>query len=242
MSRLYKRAAKTADRVTAISEYTKRDIVRRYGIPADSVEVIYPGANPFFHRVEESEVKALLTGLGIFEPYVLFVGALAEWRNIAGLLEAFANLGEEHKDLRLVTAGRPVWGFKMEENVAARGLEDRVVSLPRVTDEQLRALYCGASVFVLPSFFEGFGMPVVEAMACGTPVAVANATALPEAAGDAALLFDPASPEEIKAAISLLLTNKNVREGLVERGYEQAVKFTWQDSAERLLRVYESLA
>lgn len=243
MTRLYKNAARRADKIIAISNSTKNDLIKYYGISPDKVSVIYPGLNRYCHPNSDSAaVKAVMEKHGITGPYVLHVGALAEWRNVTRLIEAYQIAENAVPGLRLALIGRPVWGYDLDAVLAARGLSDRVIPIDYLSNEDLSAFYSGAGVLAIPSLAEGFGLPVIEAMACGAPVVASNISVLPETAGGAALLVDPFDPEEIAAAIVRLLTDRDLRKSLIEKGYKRASQFTWGRTGADTAAVYRSLA
>ena len=243
MSWAFAHAARHADHVIAISENTKRDIVRFYGTPEEMISVIYPGVNPFYRRLEQTtESETVLAGYGVAKPFLLHVGGLTENRNITGILEALTLLKKDNVRPQLVLVGRPFWGFDLEALLQSRGLTDAVVHIAYASNEHLRILYNAAEVLLLPSFFEGFGIPVLEAMACGTPVVTSNTSALPEAAGDAGLLVDPREPAAIAKAVRQILNDATLKEDLIAKGIKRAEQFTWRSTAEQTLKVYHSLA
>lgn len=216
--RKYANAAETSDLVFAISEFTADDVAKTLRFPRERIPVAYPGVHPRYSpegpRVERGA------------PYVLAVATLEPRKNLQTLVAAFALARARRPELELVVAGAPVeWA---EQEVAGEG----VTSLGYVPDGELPELYRGASVFAYPSLFEGFGIPVVEAMASGTPVVASSHASLDEAAGDAAIRADPASTEELAAAIERGLTEG---ESLVPRGLEHAGRFTWQACGEAYL-------
>lgn len=242
----FRHAARRADRIIAISENTKRDIVKYYHAPEDKISVIYPGTNPFYRPLDDKtdSVKSatILASYGIKQPYLLHVGGLTENRNIVGMLDAFATLKRTHPELSLVLVGRPFWSFDLEDRLIERNLDDSVVHIRYLPNEELRVLYNRAEVLLLPSFCEGFGMPILEAMACGTPVVTSNTGAMPEAAGQAGLLVNPRETTAIAEAVSRILEDDKLKQDLTEKGLKQAARFTWKRNAERTIEVYHSLA
>lgn len=172
--------------------------------------------------------------------YILFVGTLQPRKNIVRLIEAFSTLGP--KLYTLVVVGKPGWLYEeIYEAPKKFKVEDRVKFLDYVPDEDLPALYQNALCFVLPSLYEGFGLPVLEAMHYGCPVVTSNVSSLPEAAGDAAIMVDPESTESIKEGIEKVLGDKSLREKLVKKGYEQVKKFSWEKCARETLKVLEEV-
>jgi glycosyltransferase involved in cell wall biosynthesis len=227
-----------ATAVIATSESTRRDLVHRLGLPGDRVHTVHLGIDHDLYRPVERR--------RLDEPYVLFVGTEHPRKNLGRVLEAFAALkaGGAHPQLKLVKAGGPgkaEWPFRdaTERRVRELGLEDDVVFTGRIPDEDIVALYSGAVCLVFPSLYEGFGFPVLEAMACGCPVVTSTASSLPELAGDAALLVDPRDPGAIADAMRLLVEDGGERRRLVARGRRRAARFTWERTARETLAVYE---
>jgi glycosyltransferase involved in cell wall biosynthesis len=232
---------RTATRLLAISQATKDDLVRRYGVAPERVTVTHLAAGDEMRPVGEvAMVAAAKDRYGIVGDYLLYVGTLHPRKNLARLIQAFAPVASQFPALRLVLAGKKGW---MYEDIFAQarnlGLEGRVVFTGYVAAEDLPALYTGALAFVFPSLYEGFGMPVLEAMACGAPVAASNTSSLPEVAGDAALLVDPTDV----AALSRLAGDAALRASLRARGLIQAARFSWQRCAsETLAALDEAMA
>ena len=176
------------------------------------------------------------------QPFVLSVGTLQPRKNHATLIKAF-ELALMDSDYNLVLAGGKGWSYEeVYDLVRSRGLQHRVLFPGFVADEDLSALYSSADVMVFPSLYEGFGLPVLESMACGVPVLASNISCLPEVAGSAALFVDPRDVEAMSAAMLKLVSNMDLRENLRKRGFERVEQFSWQSSAANLLRVYRDLA
>jgi glycosyltransferase involved in cell wall biosynthesis len=219
--RKYVEAARSCDVVVAISDYTARDVTETLGIPAERVAIAYPGVHA---RFSPDGHRADLDG-----PYVLSVATLEPRKNLSTLVDAFALVRARRPELQLVVAGAPVtWA---EQDLAAEGVR----ALGFVSDADLPALYRGASVLAYPSLLEGFGIPVIEAMACGTPVVASAHPSLDDAAGDAALRADPQSLEAIASAIERALAEN---ERLVALGLQHAGRFTWKACGEAHLAAY----
>ena len=224
--------------VIAISEATKRDVVRHLGLAEDIVHVVYQGVHhAVFRPVEERAFE---------DRYVLYVGSEQPRKNLATLLEAFKRVKGDRRfaDLKLVKVGGPGGseGRFRELTLAVvrkHGLEDDVVFTGRIAERDLPPFYSGAECFVLPSLYEGFGLPALEAMACGCPSIVSNTTSLPEVTGDAALAVDPTDATALADAMAELLTNERKRNELRECGLERAREFSWERTARETLRVYE---
>jgi len=221
------RAARRAERVLTVSERTRRDLIEHYGLPESNIVVTPNGVDPAF-GLDGPKADG--------SAYALFVGALQPRKDPVSAVEAIALVDG---GLRLVFAGPDKGcGPALREAVARLGLEDRVELLGYVEQERLAALYRGAACLVFPSRYEGFGLPVIEAMACGTPVVATRTSALPEVAGDAAVLVEPGSPAALAQGISDVLAD---RERLTAAGLERARSFSWRKSAERTLAVYREL-
>ena len=226
--------ARAADRVIAISEAAKRDLVETVGLPPAKIDVTPLGVRRDAGREPPAgdEVRRAF-GIGP-GPVVLCVAQKREHKNLARLIRAIRT-----GDAQLVLPGEPT-AYERDLRALARelGIADRVHFPPWISDDELEGLYALASCVVLPSFMEGFGLPILEAMQRGVPVACSNVSSLPEVAGDAALQFDPASEDEIARAIERLLADRDLAGELVRRGYERCRLFTWEETARRTLAVY----
>ena len=243
--------ARSATRVLADSEATRRDLVNYYHTPPDRIAVVYPGRDETLAPVSD---PALLAGVraryGLADPYLLYVGTLQPRKNLVRLVQAFSRLpallaGQEQPPHLpgLVLAGMKGWLHdEIVSQVRALGLEGQVLLPGYVPEDDLPALLSGALAFVFPSLYEGFGLPVLEAMACGTPVICSNTSSLPEVAGDAALLVDPHDVESLARAMLRLLMNGHLRSELAARGLEQARRFSWRRCARETLAVLEAAA
>lgn len=231
-------SVKRASRILAISESTKNDIINNYNVSPEKVTVTYPGYDEgrFNLGVTQREVKKVKEKYKIKQGYLLFLSTLKPSKNLEGLLTAYKLIGPAQK---LVIAGKKGWLFdSIFEKVSRLGLEERVIFTDFVPDEEVPALMRGADLFLLPSFWEGFGIPVVEAMATGTPVVVSNAGSLPEIVGEAGVIVDPHNPEEIARGIKEALKQ---RELLVKKGLERVKKFSWKSCAKQTTEVLEEL-
>ena len=222
--------------IITVSEFSKRDIIKHAKVTPERVKVILHGADPgHYHPRDRQEVaRRLAQQVGIQGPYVFYVARVEHpAKNHVRLIRAFDQV-KTARDLphQLVLAGSD-WSRADEVHQVAQKAKNAadIVFTGFVPDALLPDLYCGADVFVFPSLFEGFGMPVLEAMACGTPVACANTSSIPEVAGDAALSFDPYNQEEIAAALDRLLADEKLRRQLREKGLEQSGRFTWAKAA-----------
>jgi glycosyltransferase involved in cell wall biosynthesis len=232
-------SARAATRLIADSLCTRADLTRFYHIPTDKVTVIYPGRDESLRRVDPAPVRAKYN---LPEHYILHVGTLQPRKNLIRLLEAAQSaFSLQPSAFSLVLAGRPGW---LSTPIIAKAREHRngVRLLDYVADEDLAGLYSGALAFVFPSLYEGFGFPVLEAMACGAPVICSNTSSLPEVAGEAALLIDPTDTPALVAALRRVIAEPGLRAALVARGYEQAKRFSWAKAAGETLAVLEEAA
>jgi glycosyltransferase involved in cell wall biosynthesis len=225
--------ARTAAHIIADSNATRRDLIDRYQAQADRVSVAYPGLDPAIHRIDDPhEIARVKAQYNITGDYVLYLGTLQPRKNLARLIDAVALA---HCSLPLVLAGKRGWYADQLIRQAA----DRVRFPGYVDAEDRSALLSGATAFVFPSLYEGFGFPVLEAMACGVPVMCSNTSSLPEVAGDAALQVDPLNVDSIAAGLNRITTDDDLRRTLIERGYQQVQRFTWQACADVVLSVFD---
>ncbi|MGN0378726.1 MAG: glycosyltransferase family 4 protein [Butyrivibrio sp.] len=239
-------AAKKSCKIFTVSNDAKNDIVRHYGVSPKNVIVTYNAVSSDFHNLSSDELKEsdLREKFGIGNSrYVLSVANLQPRKNLPRLIRAYRK-AQQHRlkdDTKLVIVGKKAW---MYNDIIKEACEDndKIVFTDYVSNEDLVRLYNAAACFVYPSFFEGFGIPPLEAMACGTPVAVANTTSLPEVVGDAGLYFDPFDEEKIEDAIVKLLEDDELRNKLISMGYERAGKFSWKKSSEIIVNAYKTVA
>jgi glycosyltransferase involved in cell wall biosynthesis len=248
-SRLYARpmlaaAARRAEHIITVSHYSKTQIVEVLGAAASKVSVIHCGVDARFRpNGRGQECRSAAAGLGIRTPYLLYVGNLKPHKNVATLLRAFAGLRSARKieHSLLIVGDDARWKHSVVEECSRLHILDCTVFAPYISAELLQKIYAGAELLVMPSRVEGFGLPVLEAMACGTPVLCSNAASLPEVAGDAAVFFDPASHEELAFQILRILQSSELRESLSALGPHRAKKFNWQVSAGKHAEIYSQL-
>jgi glycosyltransferase involved in cell wall biosynthesis len=243
-SRRTRRTAWRARKVITISEFSSREIQSLYGLPADRIAVIPCGVSDDFHpRRDPAAFNELRRRIGLPEgPFVLFVGGADPRKNHRVLVQAFARRGDELKNISLVLVGDTVHRFgKMAETIVQCGLKGWAACPGRLSIKDIVLLYSHAETFVFPSLYEGFGMPVIEAMACGAPVITSNRASLPEVAGDAAVLVDPDNAEAVGDALVTLLRDASLRESLREKGFARAKQFTWERAAKQTLDVYREV-
>lgn len=232
------RTCRVARRLIAISEAGRRDIHDVFGVPLDRIDVVRPGVDGRFHPLPETEIAAFREAQSLPDRFLLHVGTLQPRKNIPVLLEALALLDDT--DIALMIVGGPGWHYEqLSTEVTALGLGNRVRFVGYVPDVALPYWYNAATALVFPSLYEGFGLPIVEAMACGTPVVAADTSSLPEAGGTTALYFDPQSPEELAQRLNQLLGDEALKDRLSLEGPTQAQVFGWEQSGRDLLAVYE---
>ena len=238
MSTGLRASAEAADRIIAISQATKEDVVKHLGIDAGRVAVVPLGIDASFRPLPRAETTAALAPLGLTPgSYVLFLGTVEPRKNLSRLLDALVKLGRDVGPL--VVAGADGWGNdEVGARLAELGRHGRVRRLGYVPASHRVPLLSGARAFVFPSLSEGFGLPPLEAMACGTPVVTSNVSALPEVVGDAALLIDPLDVDALAEAIRRLWVDEATREDLRARGLSRARRFTWEITARLTLETY----
>ncbi|MFH1039354.1 MAG: glycosyltransferase family 1 protein [PVC group bacterium] len=238
------RCARRSDRIIAVSNHTRDDLTADLGVEGERIAVVYNGIDEQYRPLPEAEsIRFCAEKLGSADPFLLYVGRFDPYKNVPGLIRAFAAFCRTRSDRpRLVLAGPPDPRYpEARETVSSLGLGPRVTFLDGVDEEDLIPLYNGARILVLPSFYEGFGLPPLEAMACGTPVISSNRGSLPEIVGGAALLIDPGRDQEIAGAIEKLWDSEPLREELRKKGLARAREFSWEKTARETLAVYESL-
>lgn len=243
-------SAENADHIITISRFSKDDICKQYGIPKEKVTVAYPGYDETEFRIQNSElrIKETKKKYKIKDNYLIYIGTIQPRKNLIRLMEAFAKVAREIDKLELVIVGKSSgegkqgWMFEdILKTPQKLGIEDKVKFLGFVPTEDLPLLLSGALAFIQSSLWEGFGIPVVEAMATGTPVIVSNVSSLPEVVGKAGLLVDPYSVDQIEQAIRTVVADKKLRQKYAKTGLEQAQKFSWDKMAKDVLKVFEKV-
>jgi glycosyltransferase involved in cell wall biosynthesis len=234
-------AVRKATRIVCVSEYTRRELEAHYPHAAGRVRVVGEGVNERFKPPTEQEAAAFRARLGFEDPYLLFVGSLEPRKNLPRLIRAYegaiAATGAGHQ---LVIAGGAGWrNGPLREALRHSTLRNRIHVLGYLSEAELPAAYAGAEVFLYPSLREGFGLPPLEAMACGTPVLTSNVSAIPEVVGDAALTVDPNDLGALTDGLSRLLTDVELRKQLRDRGMQRAAEFRWDRVAAQMVQVYE---
>lgn len=232
---------RAANVVIADSYATRDDILRVYGASPDKVRVVYPSYNASIFKLvrDESEIRRVRLKYGVKGPYLVSVGTLHPRKNYARLIEAFTALPSEYS---LMIVGKHGWMFEsLLARVRELGLTERVMFLDYVPLTDLPSLYAGARVAVLPSLYEGFGFPALEAQACGTPLVCSNSSSLPEVAGEAAVYFDPLSVSEMASALRFTLDDHVIQNTLVRPGLDNVRRFSWDFAARRVLELVNAV-
>lgn len=232
-------AARKAKHILAVSQATKDDLIKIFHLPTNKITVTHLGYDRQQYQPKENNDQAVLKNLRLIPGYILFIGTLEPRKNIEGLIKAYAqlppSLRQQHK---LVIGGKKGWYYEsIFRTVKSMNLNSSVQFLGRVNDDDLPALYRQAKGFVFPSFAEGFGLPPLEAIACGTPVISANTTSLPEVIGQAGLLINPRQTPQLSKAIEQLLTDQQLYSKLKNQTLNQAEQFNWQKTAELTLEI-----
>ncbi|MGB9723986.1 MAG: glycosyltransferase family 4 protein [Chloroflexia bacterium] len=240
LRRAVPRSIARADLLLADSEHTRQDLIRLLGVAPERVEVLYPGVEPAFRPLERAALEEARARYGLPERFLLTVGTIEPRKNLPRLLEALSGLPEALR-LPLIVVGRPGWLYQATFAAVERyGLQGEVRFLGFVPQEDLPALYNLALALLYPSRYEGFGLPPLEAMACGTPVLTSRVSSLPEVVGEAAVLVDPADVSSIREGLRRLLEDADLRAHLREQGLARAREFTWEKSAGRLREIIAS--
>ncbi|MBI5032963.1 MAG: glycosyltransferase family 4 protein [Chloroflexi bacterium] len=237
------RFLRRADAIIAVSECSKRDAIRLYNVPAEKITVIPEGIHQTLQPVNDSNRLAEIRAhYSKHQPYILFVSTIEPRKNIAALVDAVKILRAQGFPHRLLIAGRKGWLYQSTfDHVKQAGMDSEIDFLDYVPDADLPALYSACDAFVFPSLYEGFGLPPLEAMACGAPVICSNTSSLPEVVGDAALQVNPRDVNEIAAAITRVLNDATLRDELCAKSLARAAQFSWERTARETLSIYQSL-
>jgi glycosyltransferase involved in cell wall biosynthesis len=233
-------AVERAAHIVADSEATRQDLIRLLNVPAEKTTTVHLAADSGFRPMEEEEVKRTLERYGLSLGYLLFVGTLEPRKNLPGLLSAYRILLDRQvtKEPLVIIGGRGWLYEETFEQVEKLGLTDQVRFLEGVPDADLPPLYNGAALLTTPSFYEGFGLPALEAMTCGTPVAVSDRGSLPEIVGKAGVKVNPEESEAIAEGIGRILQDEALSQALRNRGIARASQFSWEHAAKKTLAIY----
>jgi glycosyltransferase involved in cell wall biosynthesis len=238
-------AVRWTDHIIAVSQSTKNDTIQHLGVPEDKITVVHEAASSIFRPIDRAEArKQVRDRHGIDAPFVLFVSTIEPRKNVPTLMRAIWQLVECYKDdVHIVLAGGKGWLYEDAFAVVDElHMDGRAHFVGRVSSEDLLYLYNAAEFLAHPAFYEGFGLPPLEAMACGLPVIVSNVSSLPEVVGDAGLLIDPHDIDELTVAMWRVLNDQELRQEMVEKGLRQAARFSWERAARETLEIYRLAA
>lgn len=237
-------ALNKAERIITISKFSKSEIIDFYKINPEKISIVYNAFDPEYSKAKDKEIaRNTLTKYQITDPFFLCIGRLEEKKNTAGLIEGFGKFKQgKASNYKLVLIGKPGLGSnRIQQTINRWGLGNDVIILGWVVNEDLPYIMSKTEIFIFPSFYEGFGMPILEAMAAGTPVITSNFGAMQEIAQDAAILINPYKPGEITDAITRIITDHQLRDKLVDKGYQRLYMFSWSKSAQKTLHIIKNL-
>lgn len=235
---------KKADRIITISEFSKNDIINYLGYPADKIDIVYPAVDhDTYYMIKD---KSILKELNIPEDSktIIYVGSEHPRQNVPVIIKAFAKLKKKLPNIKLLKIGQPQTFTERKNNlelIRELDLQKDIIFIDYVSEEKLPKLYNAADLSVYPCAYAGFGMPPLEAMACGTPVITSNTTSLPEVVGEAGITIDPTNIDTLTNEMYEILTNKGLREDLSKRGLKRSKIFNWNESAKKTLKIYEQM-
>jgi len=232
------------DAIITVSEYSKEDIIKAFNYPRDKIYVTYLASEDIYHVINKKESVTFINNTySINSPYILYIGGFSPRKNIIGLIEAFSKLITYYKsDIKLVIAGNKGKSYSLYKNrVIDLNIEDKVIFPGFIPIEHLPYLYNAAKLFVYPSYYEGFGLPPIEAMACGVPVIASNVTSIPEILEDSAILINPYDIDELCSSMHRTLEDKDLRTTLICKGLSKATKLSWLDTGKKTLAAYENI-
>ncbi len=236
----FKRRLPRAAHVITVSDFTRREVIEELGVAPHKVTTVHHAQGAVFHPRPQSEIRSMLARRTWPEEYILFVGTLEPRKNLQLLAKTLPLL---RSDIPLLITGWSGWGDRdWWAEIRRTGLEKRIILTGYVDEPTLACLYGGASAFVYPSFYEGFGLPVLEAMACGCPVICSNRASLPEVAGDAAIQVDPHDPEALAHSLEKVLHDSDLRNRLITAGIQRARLFSWKKTAAETLEIFKRVA
>lgn len=238
-------AAKKADMIITISESSKKDIVEILNIPEEKIRITYLAVDERFRPIKDNNIiETVRAKYGISSKFILYVGSLEYRKNLGRLIKAFEQLCKNYKEkytLAITGTSSMKFSSEIERLIGSLKLNNKVLLTGFVADQDLPALYNAAEIFVFPSLYEGFGLPPLEAMACGTPVITSNVSSLPEIVSNAAILIDPYNITELVEAMYKVITNRDLCQSMIEKGLKWAKLFSWEETARKTLKVYEEV-
>jgi len=225
--------SKKSIRIATVSEFSKKDIVKSYGIDPDKIDVVYNGANEKYTPLSEEEVVRTRAQISEGNPYFVFVGAFNPRKNISRLLQAFDQFKSQHQsNIKLIIVGEEMYGTSEMISILKKlRYKDDIIFTGRLDVERLRLVIGSALAMTYVSYYEGFGIPLLEAMKCGVPIVASDQTSIPEVAGDAAIYVNPFSPESISEGMNRIVSDANLRDQLIKNAAKQRQKFSWDKTA-----------
>lgn len=239
---VFKNSVSRAKKVITVSESTKHDVIKYFNVPKDKITVTYLGVKPDFHVIKDyGIIKKVKAKYGINKPFIFYVGVWRNHKNLPGLIHAFHILKTKYKlNYQLVIGGNEDPHYpEVRQTWEKLDLEKDIIRPGFISNEELPIFYNAADQYVIPSFIEGFGLIGIEAMACGTPVVSSNTSSLPEVLENAAHYFDPKNHNEMAEKMYQVITNQELKQNLVEKGFQQVEKYSWQKCAKKTLNVYK---
>lgn len=239
---LLPRTLKNADKIITVSEHTKNDLIKYFHISGEKIKVIHNGVSQKFKPLNDTQISEVKNKYNLDFPFILYVGTLEPRKNIPALIQAFKLLDKQNLPHKLVIAGKKGWKYReIFEMIEELNLSEDVVFTGYVPDNDLPALYNASDLFVYPSIYEGFGLPPLEAMACGTPVITSDTSSLPEVVGNAGITIDPKDVNLLSTMMYEVLTNDSLKQEMINKGLNRAKLFSWELCAVETLKLYEEL-
>lgn len=233
---------KFANKIIAVSENTKKDLISYFGTPENKIKVIPNGVDKSFQLLDYEDIDKVKNKYSLRFPFILYVGTLEPRKNIPSLIMAFNKLKEKKITHRLVIAGKKGWKYKdIFKIISKLNLQNDIIFTGYVSDEDLPGLYNAADLFVYPSIYEGFGLPPLEAMACGTPVITSNTSSLPEVVGNAGIMIDPLDIESFAESMYKVISNEDLKIKMRKKGLERAKLFSWEKCAKEVMDTYQKI-
>ncbi len=234
-----------ADKIITVSKWSKRDLMHILNVPAEKISVTYEAPEPIYQPINKQLAKKFVAeNYGLQKDYILYIGGFSPRKNVKGLINAFRDiLPDLKRDVQLVLVGKQARDFnELVLLIEALGLQDKIIWTGFAPVDDLPYIYNASEAFVYPSMYEGFGLPALEAMACGTPTITANTSSIPEVVGKSALLFNPFDSSQLAEALYNVLTNQELCQSLSQKGLKRAKKFSWRKTALGTLTVYQEIA